>query len=161
MQTAAHRQAGFTLVELLTVVSVIAIVTALSAPSFSRMIEAQRVRTAAFDLVTDLLLARSEATKRGGDGEIITITPAEGGWSSGWSVQVVTGSTVLSQHNALAATVQFHDAPGTIAFDRDGRLVADRDLRFSVRGASQSEDEGSCIQFDTTGRAASVKGSCS
>lgn len=55
---------GFTLIELMVVVALIAIVIGLVAPSFKRMIESQRVQSINSQLVTDLQLARSEAVSR-------------------------------------------------------------------------------------------------
>lgn len=57
-------QAGFTLVEMMVVVVILVICAALAAPAFSRMIEATRIRAEATRLMSDVVLARSEAIKR-------------------------------------------------------------------------------------------------
>ncbi|MBX3636652.1 MAG: GspH/FimT family pseudopilin [Rubrivivax sp.] len=56
---------GFTLVELLIVVAVLAVVLTLAAPSFRDMIETQRLRGTSAQLVTDVQFARTEAVSRG------------------------------------------------------------------------------------------------
>lgn len=55
---------GFTLVELLVVVALVAIVLTLAAPSFREMIEMRRLRGIAAQVVTDVQFARSEAASR-------------------------------------------------------------------------------------------------
>ena len=57
---------GFTAIELMVVVSIIAILAALAAPSFTPLIESWRVRQATEQLQSTLHYARSEAIKRGG-----------------------------------------------------------------------------------------------
>lgn len=62
-QTSAQ-QRGFTLIELMVVIAVVATLVMLVAPSFKRMIDTQRVRSVNAALVTDLQFARSEAASR-------------------------------------------------------------------------------------------------
>ena len=57
---------GFTAIELMVVVAILAILAALAAPSFTPLIENWRVRQATGDLQSTLYYARSEAIKRGG-----------------------------------------------------------------------------------------------
>lgn len=66
MNTLNRRRSGqgFTLIELMFVVVILGIAVSLVAPSFRRMIEAQRVKSINSQLVTDLQLARSEAASR-------------------------------------------------------------------------------------------------
>lgn len=58
------RRSGFTLIELMVAVAVLAIVVALAAPSLRRYVEVQRLRAVNSQLVTDLQFARSEAVSR-------------------------------------------------------------------------------------------------
>jgi type IV fimbrial biogenesis protein FimT len=55
---------GFTLIELMVVVSLVAVLIAISAPSFKRFIDTQRLRSVNAALITDLQFARSEAASR-------------------------------------------------------------------------------------------------
>lgn len=57
---------GFTTIELMVTLCITAVLAALSAPSFTLMIENWRVREATEQLQSSLYLARSEAIKRGG-----------------------------------------------------------------------------------------------
>lgn len=87
------RQArGFTLLELMITVALMAIILGLAVPSFRDLIQNNRATTQANDLVSFLQLARSEALKIG---QPVTICPANvtaetlacgSDWSLGWMV---------------------------------------------------------------------------
>ncbi len=55
---------GFTMVELLTVMSILVIILGVMAPSFSEFLAAQQAKGLSYDLTGDLMLARNEALKR-------------------------------------------------------------------------------------------------
>ena len=80
---------GITAIELMVALGVLAILAMLAAPSFSQMLERQRVIGATNSLLNAMHLARSEATKRN---ERVTLCPSadgttcreDGDWSHGW-----------------------------------------------------------------------------
>src|SRR5512134_4005768 len=82
------RNQGFTLVELLTVLVILGVFLMLAAPAFSELAASQRVQTAAADLHTSLLRARSEAIKSNGD---VTIAKSGSVWPGGWVVSSADG----------------------------------------------------------------------
>ena len=63
-QTSHRSRGGFTLIELMVVIALVAIILAIAAPSFRSMIEMQRLRSITSQLVTDFQFARSEAVAR-------------------------------------------------------------------------------------------------
>ena len=58
------RAGGLTLIELMIVIAVVATLIALTAPSFKRMIDTQRLRGINAAVITDLQFARAEAASR-------------------------------------------------------------------------------------------------
>ena len=60
------RTRGFTLVELVTVIAIIAVIATIAMPDLSNLLVNQRLRGAATDLMSSLIVARSEAIKRNG-----------------------------------------------------------------------------------------------
>lgn len=83
---------GFTAIELMVVISILAILAALALPSFRGVIERYRVARAAEDLTATIYLARAEAIRRGATVILQRATPtdcagdvtANGSWSCGW-----------------------------------------------------------------------------
>ena len=83
------RGRGFTLIELMTTLSVLAISLALAAPALSGLIRSNRVRAAQGELVSSLMLARSEAARRGvAVGVEAKADAAGGGFARGWTVWI-------------------------------------------------------------------------
>ena len=71
-QTLRAAQRGFTLIELMIVVTLVAVLISLTAPSFTRMLARGKLEGAAGELVTDLQYARSEAVARNAQVAIYT-----------------------------------------------------------------------------------------
>ena len=72
---------GFSAIELLATVAILAVLTATALPAFSALTERLRLRTATHDLVSALALARSEAVHRG---RRAVVWNEHGDWSRGW-----------------------------------------------------------------------------
>lgn len=87
---------GFTAIEVMTVIFIIAVLAALASPSFTPLIENWQVRVTAEQLQSTLYFARSEAIKRGGyvviqkisNGNTSNCTTANStrDWDCGWVV---------------------------------------------------------------------------
>lgn len=95
LQTARSALRGFTAIELLVVVSIVAVLAALAAPSFTPLIDSWRVRQATDSMRDTLLLARSEGIKRAGGIGIqklpkttpgCTLANTNEEWGCGWFV---------------------------------------------------------------------------
>ncbi len=77
---------GFTLIELMIVVVLIAVIAAIAAPSFANMIRDNRLTTQANNLLASLQLARSEAVSRGVQVTVRRAGNNNGVWEQGWQV---------------------------------------------------------------------------
>jgi len=120
----AHASPGFTAVELMTVIAIVAILAALAQPSFKYLIERWRVRDAVEAMTSTLYLARSEAIKRGGhvfveQGTSLGGTCATGDWSCGWTIH---DGTALIRSYAAPASLNVIGTQAKLEFDRWGDL---------------------------------------
>lgn len=93
MRNQPKYKTGFTLIELMVTIAIVAIVLGIAIPSFSSTIASNRLTTSANELVTALNLARSEAVKRGAsvtvrkvDDNSFTNLGASANWENGWDV---------------------------------------------------------------------------
>ena len=80
---ARRRTGGFTLIELMVVIVVLAVLTTLGIPSFMEMIQNPQLRTAAESIYDGLQLARSEAVRRNAHTQFVL------GPGSGWTVNQI------------------------------------------------------------------------
>ena len=95
-----HQSRGFTLLEVLVVLAIVAILTTLAAPSFVALIQSNSVSSNVNAFIADVRYARSEAVRRGGavvmcrsDAPEATAPtcgagsgPGGNGWVSGWII---------------------------------------------------------------------------
>lgn len=153
----AHRsRGGFTLIELMAALAVLAIVLCVAAPSFASMMATQRVRSAALDLSSALLLARSEAVKRNGT---VSVAAVGGVWTKGW--QVSAGAETVRTFGALSSVAVTPSGGTSFSVGNDGRLPGGA-LNFQL-----APDDGAqvastvCVLISETGRVATATGACS
>src|SRR5687767_13538734 len=93
------RSRGFTLVELIITVAILAVLMAVGVPSFRAFVQNQKVKSASFELMSALVLARSEAVKRNTDVKLEPDTA--GAWAEGWAVKYGAGPTTVLKQPAL------------------------------------------------------------
>jgi type IV fimbrial biogenesis protein FimT len=104
------RQRGFTLLELLITVSVVAILLAIAVPSLQTFIQNSREDSEADSLISSLEYARSEAVKRDADVEVCASTDGatcsgSNSWGTGWIVETTDATpTVLQSMPQLGGT---------------------------------------------------------
>lgn len=92
---------GFTLVEMMVTVAVLAIVLGMAVPDLTAMVQSYKITTAASSLASGMALARSEAIKRGVN---VTMCPSSDGsncatsgdWAQGWVMFAVAGQAIRS-----------------------------------------------------------------
>jgi type IV fimbrial biogenesis protein FimT len=120
--------AGFSLIEFLVALAVLAILSGLGAASYSSVSGRTRVAGTATDLLHAIELTRSEAAKRG---MLVTLLPVGGDWSAGWTVfvdnngnrQLDAGEPLILRHARMhpSTRVVANSTPGYIAFGPSGR----------------------------------------
>jgi len=145
-------QHGFTLHEMIITLAMLAVILGLGVPTMENFITGQRVRTAAFDLTSTLLMARSEATKRNAD---VVVTPLGGGWHDGWTVTTVTptGVETLMQHDPMAK-IKLTTAVANITYRHTGRIVPLAvEAKFTVDAEPANPSvKQRCLLVDTSGK---------
>jgi type IV fimbrial biogenesis protein FimT len=137
---AHHRRvSGFTLIELIVTMAVLAIVVSIAAPSFTNMITNNRSAGLGGELVAAVNFARSEAIKRANHVAICPSTDGEScltsdDWANGWLIFVDTSAsdsltpvvgTILNHWNKI-------DAKSIVTL-KDGGSAAGY-LKFNSRG---------------------------
>jgi type IV fimbrial biogenesis protein FimT len=166
---------GFTAIELMVVVAIVAILSALAAPSFRDLMDGWRVRSALEEITNTIYYARSEAIKRGGRVSVRkncgTGTNQE--WQCGWIVFTDANSNgalntaapdldVVLQTIPMQRGTNVNNLSGAAFFtlDRWGQINALGAASFSVTpdplGASSRHASALCVT--SGGRIKSTKG---
>ena len=98
---------GFTLLELMVTIAILAIVAGIGVPSFIRTIENNRVQTAANNFFLSIIQARNEAVKRNAQVVLCksddgTGCVTSGDWEQGW-IGFVSEDTTLDSGEPIFA----------------------------------------------------------
>ena len=147
------RQSGFTLVELLIVVAIVAILLSLAAPTFREMLVKRSVQAAAETLASDMRFARSEALKRSTRTVICRSTDGArcsavvGSWSEGWIVYVDSSSlavnTLVPSQDLVKVQQQL---PNIASIQKDSTPANTRQFfRYEPTGWAKAADESFTI----------------
>lgn len=144
---ARRRSRGFTMVELMVVLAIMAIMAALAAPSMSRLIAQQRLKSTASDLHLAILKARAEAIKRNVN---VTVSPVDGSWANGWTIpDPVNPSAAPLEFRGPVSSVTVSTSATQVIYNGKGRTTtASASFVLSAAGVTHSR----CVAIETNGR---------
>lgn len=134
-----RRCSGFTLVELVIVLAVVAVMMSVALPDLRQMIRSQQLKAAVSDLFGAIDLARSQAIARGRKVLLVPLEGATSDWSGGWVVFVDEdgdrrpggAEEVIMRHGPLppgiAVNAAFSSQQGAayLAYNSMGRSCSD------------------------------------
>jgi type IV fimbrial biogenesis protein FimT len=156
---------GFTLIESMVVIALVAIVGSIALPSFRSFIGTMNAKSAAFDLINDLTAARSEAIRLNWTVRVVPMTGTD--WSTGWRIVRTANpdnwpEANLRERPALGSSLSVGSAPAQVEFRPNGRLADDTttsltpwSIASSISGVTPR-----CVVISPTGSARAKTGAC-
>lgn len=156
---------GFTLLELMVSLAVLAILIGIAVPSMSDATLASKLKSSANDLVAGVAMGRSEAIKRNAVTSMCVSSDGtscgSGGWEQGWIV--ISGSTVIQKHAAAPTGFKVTSNVAKVDFQPTG--VGNTQASITVcRSAPSAGAQERVVSVSATGRAYVSKtttGTCS
>lgn len=155
-----HQSRGFTLLEVMVVLAIVAILTTLAAPSFVAMIQSNAVSGNVNTFIADVRYARSEAVRRGGavlmcrsdapeaTAPVCNTTAGTNGWASGWIIFEDRDDSL--NYSAAADANQLLKVQGPITnldsiMETSGAGATK--LQFTATGRMKSLSSATALQF--------------
>lgn len=151
---------GFTIIELMVVVAVLAIAAAVAVPSFTNVIEANRLASETNRLLASINFARSEAVKIGDD---VSLRAVDGGFANGWCAVTAgdcDGANVIREFEG--GDMSYAAAANEVTFNSRGeQATANFSIQIEPTDCEAGEaDRRRTITISISGRSSIQKGDC-
>ncbi|MBC7513461.1 MAG: GspH/FimT family pseudopilin [Herminiimonas sp.] len=143
---ARQRNRGFTLVELMVAVTIVAIFMGIAMPSFTTLTGRIKAKSVASELHATLLKARSEALMRNVS---IEVRPKSGNWKNGWTVAYSAATVLLDDRGETAGVTV--TGPVSVTFNAAGRLPPATPPPFIITSLGANPTI-TCVSVDLSGR---------
>jgi type IV fimbrial biogenesis protein FimT len=176
-----RRELGFTLIEMMVTLTLLAILIALVTPSFQGLLRDNQAAAQANALVGSLMLARSEAIKRNApvvicrsnDGASCAGSEWEDGWilwadmdrdgaldpDDGDGIPEAGEEMILQAQEPLDGRFDLSATGSSVTYRPDGTLAGAADA-FELLPPGGDTEHGRCIAIEVTGRPRVTKGAC-
>jgi type IV fimbrial biogenesis protein FimT len=171
------RTTGFTLVELMVTIAIVAILVAVAFPSFESSLRSSRLATASNELMASVSLARSEAIRNPGGAGLCTSVDGMacgGDWNDGWIVWIDTTDNQLldagervvryvqSNDRLVLAAVSTSDDETQIHFDPRARVIDNDTYQIELKPDTCPADQElvRTLRVGATGQVHITRGNC-
>ena len=160
MKSLRQSESGFTIIEMVIVVTLVGVLASFALSSFTSLRQSQQAKSASFELYTSLSMARSEAIKRNNN---VTLTPlVAGDWGKGWTVTTITPVTLavetLRSQAAMKGVTITPGGAGSVVFSRTGRVATS--VSFQVDSSPVNVNVRRCVNIDLSGMPRANMGAC-
>jgi type IV fimbrial biogenesis protein FimT len=151
---------GFTLIELMVAIMVLAILLGVAVPSFRDAALGSRLTAYANDLVASAQVARSEAIKRNAPVRLCVSSGGaaceEDSWEAGWIV-VTDGGQVLQRQQPISGDFRFFEAGGADEITFLATVVGVTPASFTVCRATPVGSQERVVTISASGSASVVR----